>query len=969
MKKAKLVVATLAATVFTASAGALVACGELDEFAEKAGVYEITFNANGGMYESGTTIKVPTVDGRVLVEPDRPTNEDQKFNGYTVNQDGSGTKITFGENGYKFTKSITVYAQWTTEPQGDQSGVYEITYDANGGILIGNNTMQTANGQLAWLLTKNNVYYAGHTFVGWYTAREGGDEVTTDYVFERDTTIFAHWTVDGSGNTDPDPENPDPNNPNNPDPDNPDDNKDPNPTTTEAAMTVGGVEKTATWRKKPAADLDTANGQTGEYYAAEVTLSAGDEIAFKVNGTPVKLWRKYDADATQDARNKIEYVEDTSKASESLVISASGTYTVSITNWDNAAEWVVWVGEPNYTGPEIPDVPGTGAVMKVDGVVSNVKFTKKPESELQTQYGQKAEYYAVDVELYLGDTLSFTVDGEAIKLWADTTDENNKVNTVTESADSLTVKAAGTYTVSIKYYNDDPHWVVWVGEPNYTEPDPDIPSGTAEFYLYATVGNDYKWSVETGYAFKQIEPDDNEKAYDNPVVKKYIVENVAFSAGDEAKIFYTKGSDDAQKWSYNHYEYECLGTNCEFDGNNLNILKTGKFTFYLKIYANGTDSVWVHYSAGSPDVDPPTPGSKAMMTANGEGTEMTDNSSYIDPEENPTLTIEYMLTGQKFEAQTTLQFKVSDSAVEMWVECKDGLVIDVEGQKVTGTGSKGARGMSITVAAGTYDFYLQYYTDGGADNQGGWRLWVAGESSGTPETPDVPDTEVKTGIVVAGKTTELVVNADASGEKLKVEYWLGANKTIHLNKGAEATFKVDGKTVSLANVEGYGIKSNGSGGIEVTEAGDFVFYLKNWSDTGNWTVYGTNGNEPESQEGSIVVKFNDATVTFKFEVPSWATSDAYLYLWNGTSNALNKWEAKDEYSFTGKTLTINASVSGVKFIVWFKEGSTTKQTFDITNQTLRDGYTYTITMGNWGTNEEGTGNKFEGKVTETKTTA
>jgi uncharacterized repeat protein (TIGR02543 family) len=35
----------------------------------------------------------------------------------------------------------------------------------------------------------------GHTFTGWFTAATGGTEVTTNYVFSANATIFARWTL------------------------------------------------------------------------------------------------------------------------------------------------------------------------------------------------------------------------------------------------------------------------------------------------------------------------------------------------------------------------------------------------------------------------------------------------------------------------------------------------------------------------------------------------------------------------------------------------------------------------------------------------------------------------------------------------------------------------------------------------------------------------------------------------------
>ena len=58
---------------------------------------------------------------------------------------------------------------------------------------------------------------------GWFTAQEGGVKISTDYVFTRDTTVYAKWTSTGQEQpVNPDdsnkPDNPDnPDNPNNPD--------------------------------------------------------------------------------------------------------------------------------------------------------------------------------------------------------------------------------------------------------------------------------------------------------------------------------------------------------------------------------------------------------------------------------------------------------------------------------------------------------------------------------------------------------------------------------------------------------------------------------------------------------------------------------------------------------------------------------------------------------------------------------
>jgi len=71
---------------------------------------------------------------------------------------------------------------------------YTITFDANGGS-VSPATAETEDGKLASMPTP--VRSGSYSFDGWYTAASGGTKVTTDTVFENDTTIYAHWTYTG----------------------------------------------------------------------------------------------------------------------------------------------------------------------------------------------------------------------------------------------------------------------------------------------------------------------------------------------------------------------------------------------------------------------------------------------------------------------------------------------------------------------------------------------------------------------------------------------------------------------------------------------------------------------------------------------------------------------------------------------------------------------------------------------------
>ncbi|MGI6079651.1 MAG: InlB B-repeat-containing protein [Candidatus Avilachnospira sp.] len=66
---------------------------------------------------------------------------------------------------------------------------YAITFDANGGS-VSPSSAQTKNGKLESLPTPT---HGGYDFLGWYTEETGGEKVTTDTVFTKNSIIYAHW--------------------------------------------------------------------------------------------------------------------------------------------------------------------------------------------------------------------------------------------------------------------------------------------------------------------------------------------------------------------------------------------------------------------------------------------------------------------------------------------------------------------------------------------------------------------------------------------------------------------------------------------------------------------------------------------------------------------------------------------------------------------------------------------------------
>ena len=139
--------------------------------------YAITFDANGGSVNpSGSSTK----NGKLESLP-TPTHGGYDLLGWYTQKDG-GEKVTTDT---VFTKNSIIYAHW----QEQTAQEYTVTFNANGGSVSTTSTT-TKDGKLESLPTPT---YDGYDFLGWYTEKDGGEKVTTDTVFTKDTTIYAHW--------------------------------------------------------------------------------------------------------------------------------------------------------------------------------------------------------------------------------------------------------------------------------------------------------------------------------------------------------------------------------------------------------------------------------------------------------------------------------------------------------------------------------------------------------------------------------------------------------------------------------------------------------------------------------------------------------------------------------------------------------------------------------------------------------
>lgn len=78
---------------------------------------------------------------------------------------------------------------------GNHPQEYTITFEGNGGT-PSDATMTTVNQKLPQL--PKATHSGRYSFDGWYTAASGGTMIATDTEFDKNTTVYAHWTYTGS---------------------------------------------------------------------------------------------------------------------------------------------------------------------------------------------------------------------------------------------------------------------------------------------------------------------------------------------------------------------------------------------------------------------------------------------------------------------------------------------------------------------------------------------------------------------------------------------------------------------------------------------------------------------------------------------------------------------------------------------------------------------------------------------------
>ncbi len=159
--------------------------------------YNVTFyNNTTSSTNPGPGTQLPFITGAKYEDENKfptPTNTGKTLVGwFTEPVDGTQVLPSAEADG----DTTKLYAHWTTSE-------YVVTLDANGGEFRKDQNVKS------WQYTYGDTFGnnvtdknyvpdppAGHTFIGWYTEKEGGSKVSATEKVTKTCTLYAHWKAD-----------------------------------------------------------------------------------------------------------------------------------------------------------------------------------------------------------------------------------------------------------------------------------------------------------------------------------------------------------------------------------------------------------------------------------------------------------------------------------------------------------------------------------------------------------------------------------------------------------------------------------------------------------------------------------------------------------------------------------------------------------------------------------------------------
>lgn len=158
----------------------------------------ITFDANGGT--GAPSALTCEYNGSIVIPLTMPTLTGRTFKGWDLVKDSGALDFVAGRT-YTYEKlselvatfgdsngNLKVYANWSVNQ-------CVIVFDPNGGILPAGESGIKIGQYATYLSEMPTPSYTGATFVGWFTERAGGTEITRAQFYSNTRIFYAHWTV------------------------------------------------------------------------------------------------------------------------------------------------------------------------------------------------------------------------------------------------------------------------------------------------------------------------------------------------------------------------------------------------------------------------------------------------------------------------------------------------------------------------------------------------------------------------------------------------------------------------------------------------------------------------------------------------------------------------------------------------------------------------------------------------------
>ena len=912
MKKSKLVASALA-TVFAVSAcgGALIACNGVEA---PEGVHQIEFDANGGVFAESVITTLATVDGALVALPSQdPTRDDgYVFNGYTVNQDGTGGAVVVGT---EFDADATVYAQWKVEGEEEvdppEEEGFTITFDLTGGAFASGvpTTHKTKNGKLTAVPsdpTKDGYYFVGYSL----TAGDETDTMTrvqlAGYTFTKNTTLYAVWS-DKEVEIRPDP--------------NPDPRPDPTPIDPvedgDYTISVNGTKYEMTKYERQETDQDT---RLYEYQLPSITLKAGDVVTFNFKGDEnatadgaISFWVSGEG---PNACNGI--AADTTQKVSTVKVTNSGTFGIYV-KWYNDDDpcFVLNMSDGTASGVTDPATLREFSLVTENGTELAKFETWTPDANAWLEFaatvtldaGQKVRIYAYDAPTAFGEYGYNNYENY-----------NNDWDYGTTENGYFTATKDGKFSFYLKIYDEDGNRTeasntCWVG--------------------YKPTYKNVALTVEGG---KTVTLDDNTESMSGGapnLLYEFMATGVEFAEGDV--VSFSIAGDALTAFNTDG----CHGVT--IDGSTIAIDADGTYNIYMRYYdeteENGTKkpACWtIEFTDGKQDV-------------------LTDNYYLVGS------LADWNHPAAKYELKNdTIELKITAGTKIKIAKSSDGSTTDWA--TALGYGD-------ITKGAG-------YVVDGGDGGNIQFRATdtytikiVDGKDAENKPCKKIEITAANVSEVVFDTNAYYLVGETSSWGSPSADHKLDATNGFELYIEAGTEIKIAKCSKAGATIWdgalGYSAVALASRGY-VTSAGDDGTNIK-FNKSGTYTIKVVDGKVEITSDDvelppvtaipfSAKLKFNSGDeVTLVFDDPGWSDikrDEVTLYIWQGEGAA-----KIEPVGWPGKTLDKDGEVEinvgnmditqGVNLIIIFKQNSGTKQSKDKTDVKLTASGTYILSVSGW----------------------